>query len=267
MAGIIVATTATEQLKVLCDRCGQWDYPDPNRPGTGCVLSCPHRNANGNTGNTATATATPSTSNAPTSSAPLQRARSMYGTAALGPAPFNQDRISCDPIGAPYPCSPTMTADGRKVLGAAVPFDKCECSNLQEAVRKMCFLGVSIQSGTIASGGNAIVRVELKWWFQIQMILNLGDQENATFRLTNIRYGQSNYAPEFIHLSINDVEIPPAQRGIDVRVWNITGLYPKFHPIPACAINDSVYLVFTNVASDNQVLALHFGGPALLQIG
>jgi hypothetical protein len=266
MSGIYVPVTATQQLKVLCNTCGHWDAPDPNRPG--CVMSCPNRgNANGNTATaTATATATPSTG--PATSAPAQRDRPMYETQRLGPTPFSQHAIqSCEPIGAPYPCTPTMTPDGRKVFGAAVPLSECECANLQEAVRKMCFLGVSIQSGTIATGASAVIRIELKWWFQIQMILNLGDQTNPTFRLTNIRYGQSNYAPEFIHLSINGVAIPDAQRGIDVRVWNITGLYPKFHPIPACAINDSVYLTFTNVTADNQVLALHFGGPALLQIG
>ncbi len=179
----------------------------------------------------------------------------------------------CGSTGAPYPCrpycDPRTGANGAtpEPMGAAIPVEKMKpkCGSYDEAVKRLCWVETTIRSpAQVAAGATIEFSIEVKWWWQIQSILNLGDQANATFDLINIGYGQSNYNLEVLNFLIDGVGTP--QNGIDVRRWNIE-MYDKFYPMPASGLNDPVVLTFSNVSAQAQDLELVLGGPAVLQIG
>ena len=132
-------------------------------------------------------------------------------------------------------------------------------------MKQLCWVETTIRSPAVVATGDSIeFSIEVKWWWQIQSLLNLGDQANATFDLVNIGYGQSNYNLEILQLLIDGVGTP--QNGIDVRRWNIE-MFDKFYPMPASGLNDPIVLTFTNVSAGDADLELVLGGPAVLQIG
>jgi len=171
----------------------------------------------------------------------------------------------CNSYGTPYPCRPFMDpSNPEKVYGCQVPCEKLNCS-YEEAVKRLCWVETTLRSvAPVPSGATITFSLEVKWWFQIQKILNLGDQTVATFDLTNIGYGQSNYNLEILEYLIDGVAAP--QNGIDIRVWNIE-MFDKFYPMPALGLNDPLELEFTNITAVEQDIELVVGGPSVLQIG
>lgn len=196
----------------------------------------------------------------------------MQGPPAWLTALVNQGSDYCGQVGAPYPCAPycdprtARNGTEPEVMGAPIPHDRMKgCGSYGEAVKQLCWVETTIRSpAQVAAGASIEFSIEVKWWWQIQAIVNLGDQANATFDLVNIGYGQSNYNLEILQLLIDGVGTP--QNGIDVRRWNIE-MYDKFYPMPASGLNDPIVLTFTNVSGNAQDLELVLGGPAVLQIG
>lgn len=172
----------------------------------------------------------------------------------------------CGQVGSPYPCRPYVDPRTGKIPGAPMPVDKIGgCETYEEAVKRLCWVETTFRSqAPVPAGAPIVFEFEVKWWFQIQSILNLGDQANATFDLTNIGYGQSNYNLEMHDFTIDGIGV--AQSGIDVRRWNIE-MFDKFYPMPAAGLNDPVSLTFANVSALAADLELVVGGPAVLQIG
>ncbi len=175
----------------------------------------------------------------------------------------------CPPVGAPNPnpCRPYMDPrQPQKVYGCQLPCDKMRCDTVEEAVKQLCWVETTLRSPAAVPAGDTITfDIEVKWWLQFQKVQNLGDQVNATFDLTQIRYGQSNYSVELEELRVNGVGVP--QNGIDIRRWNQTNFVDKFYPFPALGLNDPLTLEFTNITGADADLELLLGGPAVLQIG
>lgn len=172
----------------------------------------------------------------------------------------------CDPIGAPRPtvakskaCEPYMNPRSpNEVYGCKLPPDA--------SAKDMCWVETTLRSqSTVAASETIRFSIEVKWWFQIQEITNLGEEAFATFDLVEIKYGQSNYDLKLQALKINGEST--AQSGVDIRKWNQSSYASKYYPIPACGLDDAVELVFRNVSEDPQDLELLIGGPAVLQIG
>lgn len=160
--------------------------------------------------------------------------------------------------GSPYP----YTRNG-KIYGCCLP-SKMGDMTMAEVAKALCWTGTAFVATAVAGGANVVFQYEVKYWWQIQEFLNLGEQVTRSFELTAIRYGQSDYDMLIKELRINGTLT--AQQGVDVRHWNFE-IYQRFFPIPACGLDDPVTLTFTNVT----VGALDFNigamGPAVLQIG
>lgn len=173
----------------------------------------------------------------------------------------------CPPIGAPYPCRPTMHPhDPRRVYGAQIPYAKCGCDNLQEAVKRMCWVEYTFRNvDAVAAGATIRFTIQVKWWFQMQKLLNLGENVTESFDLINIGYGQSNYSLTLEKYQIDGVDVPP--NGIDVRRWNQGAFIDHQYPFPATALNDDVDLTWLNISGDLADITFTTGGPAVLQIG
>lgn len=178
----------------------------------------------------------------------------------------------CAGVGAPYPCRPhcdprTTDMNGEDTpMGAPIPVERIKgCKSYDEAVKRLCWVETTLRSpAQVAAAASIIFTIEAKWWWQIQKIINYGDQVNATFDLVDIRYGQSNYSLELHRFEIDNVGV--AQSGIDVRRWNFE-MFDKFYPMPASGLNDEIDLTFTNVSAQAADIELGVGGPAVLQIG
>lgn len=288
------------QRPMQCSRCGRIGMPDPNK--FGCVDTCPHNDNGGKPPNGTPPssgpggyTATPGGGNG--SSVPVPATLPPNGNTQFSdatpsnpngngnmsahpdrPHPMQSDRgwwrqtwpdwsKDCPPVGAPYPCYPYMNPHKPdEVYGCALPCDKMNCRSLEEAVKQLCWVETTLRTIVpVAVGAEVEFSIEVKWWFQIQKIQNLGDQVNATFDLIDIGYGQSNYNLEIRQLLINGVAVP--QNGIDVRRWNQGLFSDKFYPMPATGLNDPLRLTFLNVGAVPADLELLVGGPAVLQIG
>ena len=170
----------------------------------------------------------------------------------------------CDPIGAPRPtvakvCEPYMNPRSpTEVYGCKMPDNA--------SARDMCWVETTLRSRAAVAAGESIrFSIEVKWWFQIQEITNLGEEAFATFDLTEIKYGQSNYNLRIQALKINGETAE--QSGVDIRKWNQSSYASKYYPVPACGLDDPVELVFRNISAGAQDLELLIGGPAVLQIG
>jgi len=141
-----------------------------------------------------------------------------------------------------------------------------KCIDSEIAAKGMCWVETTLRSPEVVPAGETIrFSIEVKWWFQIQEVINLGEESTATFDLTEIKYGQSNYDLKITKLSVNGT--PVTQSGIDIRRWNQTNFASKFYPFPAAGLDDPVELVFKNITEDAHDLELLVGGPAVLQIG
>ncbi len=173
----------------------------------------------------------------------------------------------CPPIGAPNPCRPLMHPNQPdKIYGAPIPLSKCGCENLEQAVKRMCWVEYPFRSITPVDAGETILfTIQVKWWWQPQKIINLGDQVTRTFDLIEIGYGQSNYSLTVEKYQIDGVDVAP--NGIDVRRWNQTSFVDKNYPFPATALNDDLDLTWLNVAGGVEDVEFVMGGPAVLQIG
>lgn len=160
--------------------------------------------------------------------------------------------------GSPYP----YMRDG-KIYGCPLPAEMIG-SSIDQAAKKLCWTGTTLVAAAVAALTAVTFEYEVKWWWQVQEFLNLGDQVARSFELTNIGYGQSEYNLQIKELSVNGT--PTAQQGVDVRNWNFQ-IYQRFYPIPASGLNDPVSLEYTNVTALAEDLAIGAMGPAVLQIG
>lgn len=202
---------------------------------------------------------------------PHDSERRPPGTDSQGPSPRRvseamKERGYCGSVGAPYPCAPYCDPRTEEVHGASIPVDRMKgCQNYDEAVKKLCWVETTLRSpAPVAAGDTIAFSVEVKWWWQVQMTINYGDQVNATFELVDIAYGQSNYNLQILNFLIDGVGTP--QNGIDVRRWNFE-IFDRFYPYPASGLNDPVVYSYTNVSGGPQDLELGMGGPGVLQIG
>ncbi len=279
-AGIIQPKGPAQCMKMTCGTCGFHGPPDPQRPG--CVVNCPHKG-------TATATATLGNGtpkpNGNGSAAPrganggnVNQPAAEYDGYNNGTLRFVQTQFgagyppgspNCAP-GAPYPCYPTMDPRNPSVIyGAGFPLGRCGCTSFEEAVKALCYVGASLYVPTVGAGLVVSWRQSVKWWWQMQHKMNLGDQENRSFRLTRIHYGKSEFQLDFQTQTATvggvAVVLPPGEVGIDIRRWNMNSFANKNYPFPASALDDEVTLEWTNVSAGNATLDLDFGGAALLQ--
>lgn len=264
MAGSPYVSVFARQKPLQCTVCGCGG-------GSGKPCNC-NNNGKGNGNATPPTTAVPATTGNGNGNKMDHAARKRPGnqgfpvdTPTWFRALFDGSGAYCEPYGAPYPCRPFMDpSDPDKVYGCNLPCSEMNCS-FEEAVKKLCWVETTLRSpAPVAAGDTITFSIEVKWWFQIQKILNLGDQTVATFDLTNIGYGQSNYNLEILNYLIDGVGTP--QNGIDVRRWNIE-MFDKYYPMPAMGLNDPLELEFTNVSGISADLELVTGGPAVLQIG
>lgn len=173
----------------------------------------------------------------------------------------------CPQNGAPYPVMPTMCpGSSDKVFGCEMPYEKMGCKCVTDAVKQLCYVETTLRSPEPVPAGETIeFTIEVKWWWQPQKVLNLGDQVNRSFDLTHIQYGQSNYSLDIHQLQINGTGAE--QNGIDIRRWNQTSFLDKNYPFPAAGLDDAITLRFRNTSSVDADLEIIMGGPAFLQIG
>lgn len=172
--------------------------------------------------------------------------------------------------GAPYGgyAGRIVTKEDGEPVGAQVN-NKGNCCPISQAAKSICWLDETLRSAAVAAGADTVFSLQVKWWWQIQEWVNLGDQTNETFSLTEVRYGQSIYS--LTEGALNGSTVDGAAygdaNGVDVRKWNIDSDHPGYYPIPAMALDDPVLLTFNNGNAAAQDLALSAGGPAVLQIG
>jgi hypothetical protein len=151
-----------------------------------------------------------------------------------------------------------------KVYGSNMPMSDMGCDTMEQAAKFLCWTGTTLVASAVLAGATVAFSYEVKWWFQVQELLNCGDQVLRTFELTAIQYGQSQYELQILELQVNGA--PTAQNGIDVRNWNFE-IYQRFYPLPASGLNDATTVTFTNVDVNPQDFCMVVMGPAVLQIG
>lgn len=161
-----------------------------------------------------------------------------------------------------------MTDANGKPLGAQPRTEAGRCSP-SEAARHMCWLDETLRAAAIAAGADVTFSLEVKWWWQIQKFVNVGDQTNETFSLTQVAYGQSTYSltQGALNGSTIDGVAYGAVGGVDIRKWNLDSDHSDYYPLPAMAQQDPVTLVFNNGNAGAQDFSVIAGGPAVLQIG
>ena len=132
----------------------------------------------------------------------------------------------------------------------------------------MCKIGETLMA-TVLTGADVVFSLQVKWWWQIQEFTNVGEQDTASFTLSNIVYGNSTYflSQNALNGSTIDGVAYGGANGIDIRKWNIDSDADHRYPVPAMALNDAVDLTFTNIAGQSADLELIAEGPAVLQIG
>lgn len=186
-------------------------------------------------------------------------------------------RLKCPPYGAPFGgyhipngSVPIVAKPNGMPLGAPLKDPGGNpCKDPSVASKFLCWLDETVAATAIAAGATVTLVLQVKWWFQIQRLINVGDQTALTFALTSITYGQSTYflaAQALVGSTVNGVAYGNP-RGVDIRKFNITAFSDHFYPFPACALDDAITVVYTNNNAGAQDFRVLHGGPAVLQIG
>lgn len=178
---------------------------------------------------------------------------------------------SCNPGGTRYGgyASSIITDDDGQPLGSAIKTPRGDACSISQAAKDVCWLDETLESAAVAAGADTVFSLQVKWWWQIQEFVNVGDQTAETFSLTSVTYGQSTYFLTAAALAGSTVDgvAYGAPNGIDVRKWNLDADNSHYYPVPAMGLNDAVTLTFNNGAVGAEDLAVIAGGPAVLQIG
>jgi hypothetical protein len=138
-----------------------------------------------------------------------------------------------------------------------------------EMARDLCILEERLTSAAVAAGATTVFSIQLRWWWQINWWINVGEQTAETFALTLVTYG--NDVPFFqttraFEGSLIDGAAYGAPSGIDLRRWNIGSFGGNFFPTPANGWEDPTTYTFTNNSGAPADLQLDVAGPATLQI-
>lgn len=164
-----------------------------------------------------------------------------------------------------------VTKDGENgsPLGAGPRTRKGIPCELSTMAKEICVLEEKFEDAAVAAGANSVFSMQLRWWWQINWWVNVGDQDAETFALTLVTYGNNvpffQTANAFQGSTINGAPYG-AQNGIDLRRWNIQSFGGNFFPTPANGWEDPVVYTFTNNAGDAEDLEIMVSGPAVLQI-
>lgn len=146
--------------------------------------------------------------------------------------------------------------------------DGTPCS-LSDMAKEICVLQERLSSAAVAPAANTVFSIQLRWWWQVNWWVNVGEQDAETFSLTNVTYGNNvpfwQTANAFNGSTIDGAPYG-APNGIDVRRWNIQSFGGNFQPTPANGWQDPVVYTFTNNAGQAEDLQIMASGPAVLQI-
>lgn len=187
-------------------------------------------------------------------------------------------RASCySPGGSPgvyMPSGNTVITEtdkngSERPYGASPKNGRGEKCTIGDMATDMCILEERLSVAAVAAAATTVLQIQLRWWWQINWWVNVGDQAAETFALTNITYG--NDVPYFqttraFEGSTIDGAPYGAPNGIDIRRWNIGSFGGNFYPTPANGWEDPTTYFFTNNAGAPQDLQLEVAGPAVLQI-
>lgn len=180
-------------------------------------------------------------------------------------------RSSCYPGtvgGSPTP-NVIVTDEKGEVIGATPRTGKGVQCTISDMARAMCVLEEKFVSAAVAAGADTVFEIQLRWWWQINVWINVEDQDDETFALVNIQYG--NDVPFFqtqraFNGSLIDGVAYGAPNGLDIRRWNITSVDTHWYPTPANAWQDPVTYTWTNNNAAAQDLGIEASGPASLQL-
>jgi len=167
------------------------------------------------------------------------------------------------------PATIVLNDDGSSVMGAKPRTDGGGICSISDMQRDICVLEEKLVSAAVAAGADTVFSLQLRWWWQINVWVNVGDQVAETFALTRIQYG--NEVPFFqttraFDGSTIDGAAYGAPNGMDIRRWNIEGVDTHWFPTPANAWQDPVEYTFTNNGAGAEDLGIEVAGPANLQI-
>ncbi len=185
-------------------------------------------------------------------------------------------RASCfSPGGSPgvnMPAGNTIvTRDeaGKEVYGCPPKTSAGRDCTIGAMAKDICILEERLTSAAIAAGADTVLSIQLRWWWQINWWVNVGEQTTPEFALRLVTYG--NDVPYFqttraFEGSTIDGAAYGAPNGIDLLRWNIGGFGGNFYPTPANGWEDPTVYTFNNNAGVPSDLAIDVAGPATLQI-